>query len=145
MRLLIFDHINLQTCLSPDKIFFNECDAVLSASLHSYEDASLIEMKSWYKSLPQGPLPIYAIGPLLRPGYGRHPVESSESGKGKVERDIEVFLKEMQSKHGERSVVFVGLLPYYCIEHLGYCDFRSLLGRFIGLWYLSTSMRSYKR
>jgi len=68
-------------------------------------------MKSWFKSLPQNPH-VYAIGPLLPPGYGRHSVKSSELEKGQVERDIEVFLKEMQFKHGERSVVFVSVLHY---------------------------------
>ncbi|KIM47391.1 glycosyltransferase family 1 protein [Hebeloma cylindrosporum] len=84
----------------------NECDAVLIATSHSYEEASLIQVKSWFKSLPQDP-PLYAIGPLLPPGYGRRSVESPESKTNQVERDLQAFLKEMQSKYGERSVVFI--------------------------------------
>ena len=113
VRFLIFDHMNSLKCLSPGQRFLNECDSIFIASSHSYEDVSLIQVKSWLKSLPQGPLPIYAIGPLLPSGYGRHFMESSELEKSNVERDIEVFLKEMQSKHGEKSVIFVGLFPYY--------------------------------
>ena len=71
-------------------------------------------MKSWFKSLPQDPLPIYPIGPLLPPGYGH--VGSSESETSQVELDVQAFLKEMQSKYGERSVVFVGLFPYHLMN-----------------------------
>ena len=91
---------------SLDDRFLNECDSVLIASSHSYEEASLIQVKSWLKSLPQNPS-VYAIGPLLPSRYGRHSVEGSES-KGQVESDVQAFLKEMQSKYGENSVVFVG-------------------------------------
>ena len=69
-------------------------------------------MKSWFKSFPQDPH-VYAIGPSLPPGYGGHSAESSESEKNQVETgDIEIFLKEMQSKHGEKSVLFVSVFHY---------------------------------
>jgi hypothetical protein len=71
----------------------------------------LIQLKSWFRSLPQDPLPVYVIGPLLPPGYGRHSLESSESEKNQVERDLEVFLQEAQSKYGEESIIFVGFFP----------------------------------
>jgi len=77
-------------------------------SSHSWEHASLIQMEDWLKSLPQDPLPLYVIGPLLPPGYGRPSVENSGSEQSRGERDVEVFLKEMQANYGERSVVFVG-------------------------------------
>ena len=96
-----------------NKRFLNECDAALISSSHLYEDASMAQLKSWLKSLPQNP-PVYAIGPLLPPGYGRHSMESSESEKNQVERDVEGFLTEMQSKYGEKSVIFVG----FCLCHL---------------------------
>ena len=73
-------------------------------------------MKSLFKSLPHNPF-VYPIGPLLPSGYGRYSVESSESEKGQVESDAQAFLKEMQSKYGERSVIFVGFL---FDEQLGY-------------------------
>jgi hypothetical protein len=66
-------------------------------------------MKSHFKSR----LPIYSIGPLLPPGYSRHPVESSESKNGQMERDVQVFLNGMQTKYGESSVVFVGFCSYH--------------------------------
>jgi len=88
--------------------FLNQCDAVLVGSSHSYEGDSLVEIKSWLKTLRQDPLPVYPVGPLLPPGYGRNSKESSESEKNQVERDIEGFLTEMQSKYGEKSVIFVG-------------------------------------
>ncbi|KIM38975.1 glycosyltransferase family 1 protein [Hebeloma cylindrosporum] len=86
--------------------FLNECDGALIASSHSYEDASLTQMKSWLQSLPRNP-PLYALGPLLPPGCGRHSAGSSDLKKIQVEREIEAFLTEMQAKHGERSVVFI--------------------------------------
>ena len=90
------------------KRLLNECDGVLSASSHCYEGASLIQMEEWFKSFPQDPLPLYVIGPLLPPGCGRPSVEISASEKNQGERDVQLFLKEMQAKHGEKSVVFVG-------------------------------------
>ena len=96
----------------PDKRFLNECDATLISSSHSYEDASLIQLKSWFKSLPQDPLPVYTIGPLLPPGYCRHSTEGSESEDNQVEGGIGVFLQEMQNKYGEESIIFVNFFPY---------------------------------
>jgi len=88
-------------CLLMYKRFLQECDGVLMPSSHSYEHASLIQMEECLKSLPPGPLPLYVIGPLLPPGYGR-PSASEQS------QDVQVFLKEMQTNYGERSVVYVG-------------------------------------
>ena len=101
------------TSLPLNKRFFRECDAALISSSHSYEGASLIRLKSWFKSLPRDPPPVYAIGPLLPPGYGYHSIESSESEKNQVEREIDVFLQEIQSKYGEESIIFVGFFPYH--------------------------------
>ena len=66
-------------------------------------------MKSHFKTR----LPIYSIGPLLPPGYSRHSLESSESEstKGQMERDVQVFLNEMQAQYGKRSVILVGPFP----------------------------------
>ena len=69
-------------------------------------------MKSWLKSLPREP-PLYPIGPLLPPGCGRHSVESLEPEKRQVEKDIQEFLQGMQTKHGEKSVVFVGFFAFH--------------------------------
>jgi len=93
------------------KIFLTECDGAIIASSHSFEDASLIQMKEWLKTLPRN-LPLYPFGPLLPPGCGRRSIESSESEKLQVERDIKAFLKDMQAKHGEKSVVFVGFFSF---------------------------------
>ena len=95
----------------PNKRFFKECDAALISSSHSYEDVSLIRLKSWFKSLPRDPSPVYVIGPLLPPGYGRLLMQSSESEKNQVEREIDVFLQDVQSKYGEQSIIFVGFFP----------------------------------
>jgi hypothetical protein len=120
---MIFAQIYLLTLpCPPDNRFLNECDGALIASSHSYEDASLIQMKEWLKALPRNP-PLYPVGPLLPPGSGRHSVESSESQKLQVERDIQAFLKEMQAKHGEKSVVFVGFFPSHWTNapNIHYC------------------------
>ena len=93
------------------KSLLNECDGVLMPSSHSWEHASLIQMEEWLKSLPQGSMPLYVVGPLLRPGYGRPSVENSASEQSQGEKDIQVFLKEMQANYGERSVVYVGFSP----------------------------------
>ena len=67
-------------------------------------------------------------------------MESSESEKStKVERNVEVFLKEMQSKHGEKSVIFVGLFASY------WMNTSDIHGKLYGLRYLSISMGSFKR
>jgi len=127
------------------KRFLNECDGALIASSHSYEDASLIQMKEWLKTLPRNP-PLYPLGPLLPPGCGRHSVESLESEKIQVERNIKAFLNEMQAKRGEKSVVFVAFFPFQLNECPKYLLFlRSLSGRSNGLWYRGTSKRLYKR
>ena len=105
MRLVpctIPEHVYLLAC----KRFLNECDGVLMPSSHSWEHASLIQMEEWLKSL-QNPLPLYVIGPLLPPGYGHTSVENSGPEQSQGERDVQVFLKEMQANYGERSVVFV--------------------------------------
>jgi hypothetical protein len=65
-------------------------------------------MEEWLKTLAQDPLPLYAIGPLLPPGFGRPTVDNPASEQSQVENDVQGFLKEMQAKHGEKSVVFVG-------------------------------------
>ncbi|KIM47390.1 glycosyltransferase family 1 protein [Hebeloma cylindrosporum] len=93
------------------KYIFNECDGVLITSSHSYEGSSLIHMKSWFKSMPQEPLPVYAVGPLLPPGYGR--IQSTENSESEKSRDVQIFLKEMQAKHGERSVIFISFGTVY--------------------------------
>jgi hypothetical protein len=67
-------------------------------------------MEEWLKSLPQVSLPLYVVGPLLPPGYGRPSVENSASEQCQEERDVQVFLKDMQANYGEKSVVFVGFL-----------------------------------
>ena len=90
--------------------FLHECDAILITTSHSYEDTSLIQMKLWFKSFPQDP-PVYAIGPLLPPGCSCHSVKSLTLEKSQLENDVQAFLEEMQSTHGERSVVFVSLFP----------------------------------
>ena len=105
MRLVpctIPEHVYLLAC----KRFLNECDGVLMPSSHSWEHASLIQMEEWLKSL-QNPLPLYVIGPLLPPGHGHSSVENSGPEQSQGERDVQVFLKEMQANYGERSVVFV--------------------------------------
>jgi hypothetical protein len=130
---------------SPDKRFLNECDGALIASSHSFEDASLIQMKEWLRTFPRNP-PLYPLGPLLPPGCGRHSVESSESEKIQVERDIKAFLKDMQAKYGEKSVVYVGFFPFPLDECPKYVLFlRSLSGQSNGLWNRGTSKRLYKR
>jgi len=68
-------------------------------------------MEEWLKSLPQGSLPFYVVGPLLRPGYGRPSVENLASEQSQGERDVQVFLKKMQANYGERSVVYVSFSP----------------------------------
>lgn len=120
---MIFAHMYSLTCLA-GKRFLNECDGALIASSHSYEDASLIQMKEWLKTLPRNP-PLYPVGPLLPPGCGRHSVESTDSQKLQVERDIQAFLKEMQAKHGEKSVVFVRFFPFLLDEYPKYTLFLS--------------------
>ncbi|KIM38978.1 glycosyltransferase family 1 protein [Hebeloma cylindrosporum] len=102
--------------------FVEECDGVLIPSSHSYEDASLNQMKSWFKTLPQNPLPLFAVGPLLPPGYGRHSIERPESEKSRGERDVQAFLEEMQAKHGERSVVFISFGTVFWPSAPGYID-----------------------
>ena len=99
----ILEYVYLLTC----KRFLNECDGVLMPSSHSWEHTSLIQMEEWLKSLHQETLPLYVIGPLLHPGYGRPSVEDSVSEQSQGERDVQVFLKEMQANYGERSVFFV--------------------------------------
>jgi len=94
-----------------NKRFLNECDAALISSSHIYEDTSLTSLISWFKSLPQNP-PVYAIGPLLPPGFGCHSIECSGLEKNQVEKDLNIFLKEMQPKYGEKSVIFVSFFPY---------------------------------
>jgi hypothetical protein len=120
---MIFTQIYLLTCFffcSPDKRFLNECDGALIASSHSFEDASLIQMKEWLRTLPRNP-PLYPLGPLLPPGCGRHSVESSELQKIQVERDIKAFLTDMQAKHGEKSVVYVGFFSFRIGRTLQIC------------------------
>jgi len=67
-------------------------------------------MEECLKSL-QNPLPLYVVGPILPPGYGRSSVEDSGSEQSQGEKDVQVFLQEMQSNYGEKSVVFVGFFP----------------------------------
>ena len=134
----ILEHVYLLTC----KSLLNECDGVLMPSSHSWEHASLIQMEEWLKSLPQGSVPLYVVGPLLRPGYGRPSVENSASEQSQGEKDMQVFLKEMQANYGERSVVYVGFSPP--LDECPNYYFRSLLGRSSGLRRRGTSTKSYK-
>ena len=39
-------------------------------------------------------------------------MERSGLEKNQVEKDLDIFLREMQSKYGEKSVIFVGFFPY---------------------------------
>ena len=145
VQCVLFSARYLNMYLLSSKRFLNGCDGALIASSHSYEGAALIQIEEWFKSLPQNPLPLYSIGPLLPPGYGRPSVQNSASEKSQGE-DVQVFLKEMQAKKGEKSVVFVGFSRCHgtSTPNVHYYSFRSLLGRSFGLQSRITLMRSYK-
>ena len=86
-----------------------ECDGFVSVSSAAYESESLDAMRSW---LAETNRPVYAVGPLVPPGYGdaaglspvakKMEIDSSKNGT-----EFQTFLDKTLKSHGDRSLIYV--------------------------------------
>ncbi|KAF8459776.1 UDP-Glycosyltransferase/glycogen phosphorylase [Gautieria morchelliformis] len=94
--------------------FACECDGFVSVSSAAYEPKSLEAMRTW---LGETNRPVYAIGPLIPPGFGdtglsdvakRMEFASSNNGD-----ESNTFLENQLKSHGERSIIYVSFGSYW--------------------------------
>ncbi|KAF7342305.1 Glycosyltransferase family 1 protein [Mycena venus] len=78
------------------------CDGIFLNTLPAYDGESLIAFKDWVRqSLKK---PVYAVGPLLPPGYGKEQISTSDSPQ---DVELKSFLDAMRSKYGDKSALFI--------------------------------------
>jgi hypothetical protein len=65
-------------------------------------------MKQWFSDMQKE---VHVLGPVLPPGYGTE-IRNTEEG---ASVDIEMFLDQMLSQHGKRSVFFVRFVLFFCV------------------------------
>ncbi|KAF8518320.1 UDP-Glycosyltransferase/glycogen phosphorylase [Gautieria morchelliformis] len=94
--------------------FACECDGFVSVSSAAYEPKSLEAMRAW---LGETNRPVYAIGPLIPPGFGdtglsdvAKQMEFASSNNGD---EFDTFLENQLKSHGERSVIYVSFGSYW--------------------------------
>jgi hypothetical protein len=88
--------------------FARECDGFVSVSSTAYDPISLKAMRMW---LGETNRPVYAVGPLVPPGFGgtglsdtakKMEIDSSNNGG-----EMQAFLDKILKSHGKRSLVYV--------------------------------------
>ncbi|KAF8479891.1 UDP-Glycosyltransferase/glycogen phosphorylase [Gautieria morchelliformis] len=88
--------------------FACECDGFVSVSSATYEAKSLEAMRTW---LGETNRPVYAIGPLVPPGFGdtglSDVAKQMEGLSSKNGAEFRNFLDNMLESHGARSVIYV--------------------------------------
>jgi hypothetical protein len=89
--------------------FTRECDGFVSVSSAAYDQKSLVAVRAW---LGETNRPVYAIGPLIPPGFGDNQlsdtakqmeIDSSANGG-----EFQTFLDKALTTHGTHSLIFVG-------------------------------------
>lgn len=78
-----------------------ECDGEIVAAAYAFENELLTALKSCLKK------ETYVVGPLLPSSYGA-PAQSSRGAD-----DIQAFLDEKVTSHGENSVLLVRLSNFF--------------------------------
>ncbi|KAJ6562255.1 UDP-Glycosyltransferase/glycogen phosphorylase, partial [Mycena capillaripes] len=78
------------------------CDGLFIGTAPAYDGETLVAFEIWVKETLHKP--VYSVGPLLPPGYGKKQALTSTSP-----RDVEIksFLASMGSKFGDKSVLFI--------------------------------------
>jgi hypothetical protein len=88
--------------------FARECDGFLSISSAAYDQKALEAVRAWLRETNR---PVYAIGPLIPPGFGDNQlsdtakqmeIDSSANG-----REFQAFLDKTLTTHGKHSLIFV--------------------------------------
>ncbi|KAF8519861.1 hypothetical protein JB92DRAFT_2897379 [Gautieria morchelliformis] len=95
-------------------IFASECDGFVSIFNANYESIGLDATRMW---LAKTNRPVYAVGPLIPPGFGdfalsdaakQLDIASSTNGG-----EFQTFLDDMLKRHGERSVIYVSFGSFW--------------------------------
>jgi hypothetical protein len=85
------------------------CDGIFAGTTPTYDGESFAAFEAWVRETLHKP--VYAVGPLLPPGYGE-----KQSSPAITTKDVKIesFLDTMRSKYGDRSVLFVGEASQRC-------------------------------
>ncbi|KAJ7904930.1 hypothetical protein B0H13DRAFT_1881517 [Mycena leptocephala] len=78
------------------------CDGIFAGTTPIYDGESFAAFEAWVRKTLHKP--VYAVGPLLPPGYGE-----KQSSPAITTKDVKIesFLDTMRSKYGDRSVLFI--------------------------------------
>ncbi|KAJ7743917.1 hypothetical protein DFH07DRAFT_963932 [Mycena maculata] len=74
-----------------------QCDGVFLGTSPAYDGESLAAFEEWVVGTLHKP--VYAVGPLLRPGYGTEPSPLPPSPRA---AEIQTFLDSMRTQHGDK-------------------------------------------
>ncbi|KAF5368907.1 hypothetical protein D9758_003082 [Tetrapyrgos nigripes] len=85
------------------RIYIPECDGMFSISASALDGEDMAVLNTWFDSMGHVH---YAIGPLTVPKTGEY-VVGREQGKEAAHVTVVKFLKEMQAKHGKKSVIYI--------------------------------------
>ncbi|KAF9557517.1 UDP-Glycosyltransferase/glycogen phosphorylase [Agrocybe pediades] len=94
-------------------VLLKECDGILAASSHAWENEGIEALRSWFTDWNKE---LYSIGPLLPSSYGK--LEQSSRGG----RNVQEFLDRMLSERGEKSVVLISLGSVFWPKDTGYLE-----------------------
>ncbi|KAJ7887433.1 hypothetical protein B0H13DRAFT_892025 [Mycena leptocephala] len=78
------------------------CDGVFVTTTPAYDGESLLAFQTWARQTLHKP--VYAVGPLLPPEYGK---EKTPISTGTLDVEMKAFLDSMGSKYGDNSVLFI--------------------------------------
>jgi hypothetical protein len=84
------------------------CDGVFIATTPAYDEESLLAFQTWARQTLHKP--VYAVGPLLPPGYSK---EETPISTGTLDVEVKAFLDSMRSKYGDDSLLFVRYLGQF--------------------------------
>jgi hypothetical protein len=84
------------------------CDGVFVTTTPAYDGESLLAFQTWARQTLH--IPVYAVGPLLPPEYGKEKTPISTST---LDVEMKAFLDFMGSKYGDNSVLFVRCLGQF--------------------------------
>ncbi|KAJ6554853.1 hypothetical protein B0H19DRAFT_1294882 [Mycena capillaripes] len=78
------------------------CDGIFSGTAPAYDGKSLVAFEAWVRETLHKS--IYAVGPLLPPGYGAEQTPTSNNPR---DAGVKSFLEAMRSKFGNKSMLFI--------------------------------------
>lgn len=83
------------------------CDGLVVAGPECLEPEAIAALRDWFAETSR---PVYACGPLIPHGAQAVAFEKAQSPEASK---IESFLDAKLASHGDHSVIYVGITPFY--------------------------------